>query len=234
MNSKSVTRPTVRVRDVIAALFDGCSGVLELRTKSSAGVVRATFVEPTNTDLIAAFVAAHRDDDVWFGVSTRDGSGGALAHCEQVGALYVDVDGAPDEAIDFPLPPSIVIQSGGGRHLYWLLKEAIDVQAETEALYSYLQRLSVALCGDPVAAEPARVLRLPGTWNQKYTPKRPVTIEIFEPTRRYNPSEFDPILLGGRPRHEWSRGEGDRLESPHSRRHGTQRRRGTSMVAVQG
>ncbi len=46
------------------------------------------------------------------------------------------------------------------------------------------------------SADPARVLRVPGTRNCKpaYTPPRPVRVELFEPDRRYNPSEFDDWL----------------------------------------
>jgi hypothetical protein len=195
---------SIRVRDVLAAIFDGCSGLLELRAKSAAGIVRTTFIESTDTDALAAFIAAHRDDDVWFGVVSRhDGSSGKLENCQDLGALYVDLDGHGDaqqlavaeaRLAAFPLPPSIVIRSGGGLHGYWLLREPANVQAEQVRIYSYLRRLALALDGDRAAAEPARVLRLPGTRNQKYTPARAVTIHTFEPSRRYNLSEFDPIL----------------------------------------
>lgn len=194
----------VRVRDVLGAILDGCNGLLELRAKSSAGKVRPTFVEPTDVGAIKSFVTAHRDDDVWFGVaSRRDASSGALANCSHLGALYVDLDchgdvpqvaAAEARLAAFALPPSIIIRSGGGLHVYWLLREPADVQAEQGAIYAFLRRLALALDGDRTAAEPARVLRLPGTFNQKYTPKRAVTIHTFEASRRYNLSDFDPIL----------------------------------------
>lgn len=48
-----------------------------------------------------------------------------------------------------------------------------------------LRALARAVGGDLQAAEPARVLRLPGTLNHKYDPPRAVTIEVLEPERRY-------------------------------------------------
>ena len=86
----------VRVRDVLEAIFAGCSGMLELRAKSSAGIVRTAFVPPGDIDIIRTFVQAHHHDDVWFGVATRlDGTSGALANCDQLGAYlrggtYID------------------------------------------------------------------------------------------------------------------------------------------------
>jgi AAA domain/RepB DNA-primase N-terminal domain len=195
---------SVRVRDVITAIFDGCAGLLELRAKSSAGIVRTAFVEPSDVDAISAFVTAHRDDDVWFGVATRrDASSGALANCSQLSALFIDVDCHGDaqqlavsttRLLRFALPPSIIIRSGAGLHAYWLLKEPADVQVERVMIYALLRRLAAALDGDRAAAEPARVLRLPGTFNHKHTPKRSVTIQTFLPGRRYNLSEFDEFL----------------------------------------
>jgi hypothetical protein len=198
--------PDVRVRDVLGAVFDGCDGLLELRAKSPADDMRTDFMASNDVQAIAAFVAAHQNDDVWFGVaSRRDGSSGALANCLHLGCLFADLDcegdherlAAAEDRLDaFPLRPSIVIGSGGGLHAYWLLREPLDVQAEQAAIYALLRRLVAALDGDPKSAEPARVLRLPGTRNQKseYGAPRAVTIRAFAPERRYNPSEFDPVL----------------------------------------
>ena len=59
----------------------------------------------------------------------------------------------------FLLPPSIVIASGGGLHAYWLMREPISVQEDSAALTSLLRRLTSAVGGDLVAAEPARIHR---------------------------------------------------------------------------
>jgi hypothetical protein len=57
-----------RGRDVVAALFDGGSGVLELRALPSTTRI---FDDPTDTAAIEAFAIAHRGENVYFGVSTR-------------------------------------------------------------------------------------------------------------------------------------------------------------------
>jgi len=54
------------------------------------------------------------------------------------------------------------------------------------------------LGADLAAAEPARVLRLPNTRNYRYEPPRLVTVERFEPDRRYSLSEFDDWLAPDR------------------------------------
>lgn len=199
----STPRGTVRVRDLLGAIHQDCAGVLELRLKF-ASRVRRVFIDPGDTAALANCVEENQNADIWFGVATRrDRSGGALTNCQHLGALFVDLDCPADGAgraaalqrmAAFPLPPSIVVDSGGCFHCYWLLREPADVQSEQSAIYAMLRRLRVALDGDPAAAEPARVLRLPGTWNHKYTPRRPVTIRAFEPSRRYNLQEFDAVL----------------------------------------
>ena len=78
-----------------------------------------------------------------------------------------DYDG---KLTDFPLEPSIIVRSGGGLHCYWLFREPIELQNESERIKSTLRRLARAVDGDLQAAEPARILRLPGTLNHKYTP----------------------------------------------------------------
>ena len=94
----------------------------------------------------------------------------------------------------FPLEPSIVINSGGGLHAYWLLHEPIDLQRDAEATKTLLRRIAYHVGADFASAEPARVLRLPNCWNLKYDPRRPVTVERFAPDRRVNPSDLDDVL----------------------------------------
>ncbi|MSO29796.1 MAG: hypothetical protein EXQ48_02485 [Acidobacteria bacterium] len=188
----------VRGRDVLAAIFDACTGLLELRALPSR---ERTFLSPTDVAAIEHFAIAHRHEHVFFGVATRrDASSGDLANCVQLGALFVDLDCHGDETTladaharltAFVSPPSCVIASGGGLHAYWLLKEPADVQTEAVALRQTLRALAYTLDGDLVAAECARILRLPGSTNHKYDPPRSVTVAAFNPSRRYDLSEFD-------------------------------------------
>lgn len=192
---------SVRGRDVLAAVFAGCRGLVELRAIPSKARI---FVPSEDTAAIDAFARAHRHEAVYFGVATRrDGTGGDLAHCEQVGALHLDVDchgdlpaiaAAEARLAAFVIPPSIVLRSGGGLHAYWLLREPADVQPEAARLRMVLRQLATALDGDLAAAECARVLRVPGTFNHKYGRPRCVTIATFHPEHRVNVAELLDVL----------------------------------------
>ena len=183
---------TVRASDLFGALYGDCEGLVELRPLPSAN---QGFFDPTDHDGMAAFCHG-RNENHFFGVATRrDDSSGALSNCHHLPALFVDIDAkttkanALDRLKECSSPPSIIIDSGGGWHAYWLLKEPLELATDTDQAYQLLGGLAMALDADPSAAEPARVLRIPGTRNLKYDPPRLVTVQVFEPGRRYNPSE---------------------------------------------
>lgn len=70
-----------------------------------------------------------------------------------------------EDAIPFP---SVIVDSGGGYHCYWLLDETVTVTDEKRAHLDALQKAWVDLVGsDPRAKDLARVLRVPGTLNLK-------------------------------------------------------------------
>jgi len=86
----------------------------------------------------------------WFGVALRkDGNGGKKKDCGVLTALFCDVDYGEaghrkvnkwknrEEALEaiqqFPLPPSILIHSGGGFQVYWLLREPVRFKGGEDA-----------------------------------------------------------------------------------------------------
>lgn len=84
------------------------------------------------------------------------------AHLEAVAALW----------------PSVIVDSGGGWHCYWLLDQPFPLRdnatrTDIEALQAAFVR---GIGGDVAAKDLARVLRLPGTQNAKYDPPRPVML----------------------------------------------------------
>jgi P4 family phage/plasmid primase-like protien len=81
--------------------------------------------------------------------------------------------------------PSIVVRSGGGLHLYWLLREPLDAQAHRDAVDLLLRQLAEIVAGDTATCEIARLMRLPGTVNSKYGDMREVTIERCDGALRY-------------------------------------------------
>jgi hypothetical protein len=193
--------------EFLTALYEGCEGLAEFRAFSGAKgapPVGRIFCAPADLTTITRFLDRHHAHDVYVGVATRrDDRGGTLEDCRHLIAVYVDIDFKVTPETDararlarFALPPTIIVFSGGGLHVYWLLREPMDLSNEAPIAYSLLRRLALALAADLTAAEPARVLRVPGTFNRKpdYPTPRLVVVEILEPERRYNPSDFDEIL----------------------------------------
>lgn len=67
-----------------------------------------------------------------------------------------------------PYPPSVIIDSGGGYHCYWLLRETVPLDATNRNDVQVIQNGWVKVVGgDPGAADLRRVLRVPGTYNRK-------------------------------------------------------------------
>ena len=79
---------------------------------------------------------------------------------------------------DIGLPLPLIVNSGNGIHAYWPLTEPLNVE-EWQPLADSLKRECVArgLHADAaVTADAARILRLPGSLNQKTDPPRPVYV----------------------------------------------------------
>jgi hypothetical protein len=193
---------TVSREDFLAALFAEAKGMVELRAvpPGKHGPVPQSFTAVTSGASRESFIARHPTDNLYFGCATRaDASSGELKNCWDVGCVWCDIDfkDIPEEearrlVLAFPVPPSISVRSGGGVHLYWLLRARVAVT--DPQLRRALEGLARALRGDHSAAEPARCLRLPGTTNKKYDPPRDVIVTRFEPTRRVALDDLLPHL----------------------------------------
>ncbi len=90
--------------------------------------------------------------------------------------------------------PSVLIDSGGGYHAYWLLRETLSLDtAPSRARAIDLQRRWVGFVGgDKAAKDLARVLRVPGTVNykEKYAPDFPRVTVIEHRDLRYDLAEL--------------------------------------------
>jgi len=107
-------------------LFGDTKGNIEIRCKSGARIFTRDYKK------IAAFLAEHSSENIYFGACTRKGRDGSKKGVFEIPALWVDIDfkqfpGGRAEAeakiAQFPLTPSIVVFTGGGFHLYWLLRK---------------------------------------------------------------------------------------------------------------
>lgn len=117
--------------------------------------------------------------------SLKDALAGLLAWCK---------------ADAFP-PPSIIVQSGGGLHCYWVLTESLTI-ARWEVLARRFKQVCLAtgLKIDPsCTGDAARLLRVPGTRNHKGAEPRPVRV-LQETDDRISPDEFSALMPAVGPR----------------------------------
>lgn len=123
-----------------------------------------------------------------------------------------DKEAAFNEIEKCPLPPSVVIDSGGGYHCYWLLDQPQIVTDSNRGELARLQaRWAGFVHGDPASKDLARVLRVPGSVNRKYDPPRPVTFVRGSMETQYTLDQLKaclpaslvpapvPVVISGRP-----------------------------------
>jgi hypothetical protein len=156
--------------------------------------------------------------NVWLCMSQQSESGAGAtgnpkairkaANATWVKAIWIDIDVKPHDdkhyqtqeaaiaALDgfvvrvgLP-PPSAVINSGGGLHVYWIS----DKPLTPNEWRPYAEGLKAALLQEGVLSDTglttdiARILRVPGTLNYKYDPPRPVEL-LPLPLKEYDFAE---------------------------------------------
>ncbi|MBO4228149.1 DNA-primase RepB domain-containing protein [Bradyrhizobium neotropicale] len=95
-------------------------------------------------------------------------------------------------------PPTVIVRSGGGLHLYWLFREKLDAQAHRLRIEDALHLLANLVGGDPAVCDICRLMRLPGTTNSKYGDQRPVVCEQLDGPR-YELSDLEEWLAETQP-----------------------------------
>lgn len=111
--------------------------------------------------------------DYFFGPAVRKEHGKmGKANCKGSWVCWVDVDHEWDTEPIFP--PTAIIHSGHGYHLYWRLDE---FESSQERLEDANKALAAELRGDS-AHNIDRMLRMPGSYNGKETP--PLPCELIE------------------------------------------------------
>jgi hypothetical protein len=123
-----------------------------------------------------------RDQNVFFGVSPRERMKPGPENIRYIVALWAGLDMGPDgfagnrsflagpphaaKAIrSFPIAPSIIVESGWGVHLYWLMREVTAV-TDINIVHLVLRKIhDYFLCRSEVKIDSA--LRLPSSSNSK-------------------------------------------------------------------
>lgn len=176
-------------------LYDGCSGFINIRAIPPTA---SEFYPLTEYSWLPRLLDKYKKSNLYFGVATRDGEGGAKENVVDIPALWLDVDfkNTPKQMFDsvlpkFPLPPTAVVMSGGGYHIYWKLKEPAKKTQQPE-IEHILKSLAMNMRGDLVAAEIARILRIPGSFNMKpeYGTPIAVSVQTLDPANRYSLDDF--------------------------------------------
>lgn len=162
--------------------------------------------------------------DVYFGLglTTRDRGSRDRCPAAEIAAIpgvWADVDYAAsvhqkqnlpdkDQALylirSMPYQPTIIVHSGHGWHAYWLFKElwtfADDSERQSAAWlveqWQAFLRSKARAGGWTVDSthDLARILRLPGSYNQKEQPAMPVSVLTWDGPRLTGPMELEEIL----------------------------------------
>jgi hypothetical protein len=147
--------------------------------------------------------------DVYFGICPRERMKAEKEHIHFLVALWADLDigsegheekkvyyEGPQHAAkairSFPRAPSIIVESGRGAHLYWLMKEVNEIE-DPERIERALKNISDHLqCDTDVSLD--TVLRLPETSNTKI-PGKPVICDVkfINPNFRYTLEDFENL-----------------------------------------
>lgn len=143
-----------------------------------------------------ARLEAHAKWQPFFGVAPRiEPTHGRADNCACITAVVADIDfkrigeeAAAEAIAAHPFSPSIVVNTGGGFHCYWLLTEPLF---DTERAVRLLSAWGATVPESDAVFDLPRVLRLPGSLNRKYDPPRRAVIEVFEPERRYTVEELE-------------------------------------------
>jgi len=185
--------------EFLKSVFQFCDGHLELRAIPSRAQTFIHLDDPDLAEKVDRFCESNKKNHIYYGAGTRDGKGGRKENIVDIPVLWTDIDFkdtpkeiAADKLKKFPFKPSFTVKSGGGAHLYWLLKEP-GQKDDIPKFEDANRRIAYNLGGDSNACDAARVLRLPDTQNYKYEPSVKCEIVRFNDFQ-YSLGDFLEIL----------------------------------------
>lgn len=155
-----------------------------------------------------------QNKNVFFGIAPRkNNNSGKKEDCTSISALWVDVDCGQDghkkssrfitkqkslEHIEqIPIKPSIILDSGHGLHLYYLLDQKISLNESNINLMEDLnKKLTYIFGGDTSCYNIAQILRVPDTLNIKTDPALPTRLRLYNPEIKNSISDLlkNPLI----------------------------------------
>jgi hypothetical protein len=207
------------VMDFVSHVFDGVEGWLNLHAQRRNTYPVTDSFPTTDLSRLRSFVSDLRDMNLFDGAATRNrylhGVRGGKEDCLLLPVLFADLDvedpahhqtekqypASCDDALAlverFPLPPTVIVWTGGGIHVYWKLAPALRIP-DAEPLLARLKVTVFRLAAEHGVEvdnvfEPAQMMRLPGSVNHKATP---VSVEIIfsDWTRTYTARDWEVVL----------------------------------------
>lgn len=177
----------------IKTMFSGLDGYIEIR-EIADGQAKTKYFKSVK-DLINNYDPSI-DKNIYIGMMTRNKKRGKLQDTLKTRALWLDFDDVQSYIeVEYILnmnklpQPSIVINSGHGYHVYYILDKAAGREIEP-----VIKQLAYTTGADGKATDLARIMRVPGTLNVK-DPYNPVKCEVMSMSKNtFNLDELAAAL----------------------------------------
>ena len=176
---------SMSAKDFLSSFYAEGKGWLEIRVLDKHG--RISYFEQSVDEALVhveKWRTLGKGANIYFGVCSRKEEGKhSLNDILYTKSVWVDLDATDDDERktqlkkikEFPLPPSLVVNSGNGFHIYWLLRKPTRKWASFAKIIKMFEKL---LKSDSTG-DIARILRVPGTMNTK-DPSNPLPVLVAE------------------------------------------------------
>lgn len=184
-------------------------GFIMAQSHKRLDIKKSTRFFPSAESLIKEMYGA--DNNVFFGVCPRERMKPGIENIKYITCLWAGLDLAPDgysgrgghfgspayaaKAVrSFPLPPSIIVESGWGLHLYWLLEKLVLVE-DRQRIEATLRKINDYFqCKKPISLD--STMRLPDTINNKIANEpSECNVKYFNPQFAYTLEQFEKVDL---------------------------------------
>lgn len=197
---------------LFSTVLDDKSGQIELRTFPKYKSRYQGWFDDEIKAAEKAYELCEQGIDVYFSVNPKTEGGkkehipsGVTFHCEvdfgsaghKKQSKWKDDNILLKALCDFNPSPSYIIYSGGGFHVYWILKAPykINCKADLDLIERENLTLVKLLGGDPGTQDISRVLRVPGSTNFKLKNNPRRVCVVHSSSKRYTVDEMRKALL---------------------------------------